>query len=329
MRRALLPILLGALLPLFSLTASAQEANAPGKKAVDWSFSGEVRFRPEYRDNADLNGDLNDDMRQGFMRIRLGVTAAFQEDYRLFLQAQDSRVAGEESSTATSEKNLDLHQGYLDIRKLGAEGLGLTLGRQEWKYGDERMIGAFGWNNIGRSFDGVKVRFSSGNSWVDGLFAEVSIRVTGGASTGSELYGAYFHAAPRAGAEFERYALGFADHNEAAGETGAPGQTRVNALGGRAKDRFGGFDFVAEAAVERGEMKGDDLSARAVAAQAGWTWGEGLKVRAFGGSDYATGDKDPADGRQGEFFNFFPTNHPLYGYEDYFGWRNIRSPTPG
>jgi hypothetical protein len=89
------------------------------------------------------------------------------------------------------------------------------------------------------------------------------------------------------------------------------------------------FDFAAEAADQGGRYLGDDLSARAAAAQAGVTWGAGFKVRAFAGYDFATGDKDPADGKRQEFFNFFPTNHPHYGYVDYEGWRNIRSPYAG
>ena len=332
MRRSRWMILPLLLLPLGATLAAAQEDKSAEKKAVDWSFSGEIRFRPEYRNNADLKGALDDDLRQGLMRLRFGVTAVFQEDFRLFVQAQDSRAAGEEASTASNEENLDLHQGYLEIRKLGVEGLGLTLGRQEWKYGDERLIGAFGWSNIGRSFDGAKIRYAREKVWLDGLFAEISNRVAApatGPSTGSELYGVYFHAAPRAGTEYEGYYLGFADHAAVAGETGAAGQTRVDALGGRAKGKAAGFDYLAEATLERGEMKGDDLSAHALAAQAGWTWGSDLKVRAFGGYDYATGDRDSTDGKQEEFFNFFPTNHPLYGYEDYFGWRNLKSPYAG
>jgi len=34
----------------------------------------------------------------------------------------------------------------------------LKIGRQELIYGDERLIGAFGWNNIGRVFDAAKLR---------------------------------------------------------------------------------------------------------------------------------------------------------------------------
>ncbi len=318
-RRAL-PVL------LVFLCAAGQVLTAEDLKEIDWTFSGEARFRPEWRDNADLDDAAGDDLRQGFMRIRLGLGAKVKERYRLFVQVQDSRIAGEEASTASNQKNLDLHQGYAEITQ---GRLRVTLGRQEWFYGEHRLIGNFGWNNVGRAFDGVRTRYARKGFFLDALAAQIGTSVASGASRGSELYGLYSQTAPRQGAEYEAYWLAFADHVAAAGETGAPGTTRIHALGARAKDRFGKIDFVAEAVVQSGRFLGDGLSARAAAAQAGVSWGAGLKARAFAGYDFATGDEDPADGKRGEFFNFFPTNHPHYGYMDYEGWRNIRSPYAG
>ena len=315
-----LPFLMGL------LCAAGPGARAEDLKEIDWTFSGEARFRPEWRDNADLDDAAGDDLRQGFMRIRLGLGAKVKERYRLFVQVQDSRIAGEEASTASNQKNLDLHQGYAEITQ---GRLRVTLGRQEWFYGEHRLIGNFGWNNVGRAFDGVRARYARKGFFLDALAAQIGTSVASGASRGSELYGLYSQTEPRQGAEYEAYWLAFADHVAATGETGAPGTTRIHALGARARDHFGRFDFVAEAVVQSGRYLGDDLSARAAAAQAGVTWVAGLKVRAFAGYDFATGDKDPADGKRQEFFNFFPTNHPHYGYMDYEGWRNIRSPYAG
>jgi hypothetical protein len=39
----------------------------------------------------------------------------------------------------------------------------LKVGRQELAYGDERLVGAFAWNNIGRVFDAAKLCWQ--NSW--------------------------------------------------------------------------------------------------------------------------------------------------------------------
>jgi len=326
--------------PALGLTVPAR---AEEEKEIVWTLSAEARFRPEYRDNFDLESGADDDQRLGLMRLRLGVDFAWRQQVRVLVQIQDSRVAGEEVSSASNEKNLDLHQGYADLAPAGGIDLSFRIGRQEWIYGEERMIGAFGWDNIGRAFDGFRARWMRSKWTIDGLVARISSRTTpvttpaivtpevgSTATTGSDLFGVYAHWTPRAGDEIDLYWLEFADHASAPGEvTATSGTTRIDALGVRVKETAGAFDLVFEGVAEAGEAGGDDLSAAAAAIQAGWTWGDDLKTRLFGGYDFATGDENPTDGERGEFFNFFPTNHPHYGYADFFGWRNIKSPSLG
>ncbi len=326
MKRA---ILLSFLALVWDAPATAAEEAAAKPPEIVWSFSGEARFRPEYRSDFDLTRAVDDERREGFMRLRLGVGATIRDDVRLFFQAQDSRIAGEEASTLSSQKNTDLHQGYVEVRRLGVAGLSLTIGRQELKYGDERLIGAAGWDNVGRAFDGVKIRFAPARYFLDGFYARISSVTSGAATSGSDLYGIEVQAPLREGGEYGAYGLGFVDSVQAAGETGAPGSTSIHALGGRMKDRFGRLDVNAELVWETGESRGDDLRALAGALEAGGTWGEAVKTRAFAGYDYATGDEASTDGERQEFFNFFPTNHQHYGYADFEGWRNIVSPYVG
>jgi len=300
----------------------AQEEPA---KEIDWKLSGETRFRPEWRDNADLDDAVDDDLRQGFMRTRLAFEVTVRKDFRVFIQAQDSRLAGEEVSTAANQSNLDLHQGYLELTPGEARAISLRIGRQELIYGDERLIGAFGWDNVGRAFDGLRLRYARRIFRVDGLAVQLSSTPVGGGTTSSDLFGAYAHWTPREGAEYDAYWLLFDDNLKAAGETGPFDGTTIHAVGFRIKDQAGRFDYRVEAAVEKGDVHGDDLSARAAGALAGVTLGDATKLRLFGGYDYATGEEDGADGKRQEFFNFFPTNHPHYGYMDYEGWRNLRS----
>src|SRR6185436_14239569 len=58
---------------------------------------------------------------------------------------------------------IDLHQAFITIGNHKEFPLSLKLGRQELSYGEERLVGAFGWNNIGRVFDAAKVRWQ--NEW--------------------------------------------------------------------------------------------------------------------------------------------------------------------
>ena len=58
---------------------------------------------------------------------------------------------------------IDLHQGFFTVGNTNEFPLMVKVGRQELVYGEERLIGAFDWNNIGRSFDAAKVRWL--NDW--------------------------------------------------------------------------------------------------------------------------------------------------------------------
>src|SRR4029079_5022608 len=58
---------------------------------------------------------------------------------------------------------IDLHQAYVTVGNHKEFPLSLKIGRQELSYGEERLVGAFGWNNIGRVFDAAKVRWQ--NAW--------------------------------------------------------------------------------------------------------------------------------------------------------------------
>ena len=52
-----------------------------------------------------------------------------------------------------------IRQGYIEIGNAKEFPLTLKVGRQILSYGDERLIGAFDWNNIGRTFDAAKLRW--------------------------------------------------------------------------------------------------------------------------------------------------------------------------
>src|SRR5579884_3701624 len=120
------------------------------------SFGGEIRERYEFRDNADFNRNRNDTLSFIGSRIRLYAASDVTPDMNVFFQMQDSRLFGSEASTASNEKNLDLHQGFLVIRNI-AGPLTLTLGRQELVFGDQRLVGNFDWSNVGRSFDALRL----------------------------------------------------------------------------------------------------------------------------------------------------------------------------
>ena len=74
-----------------------------------------------------------------------------------------------QGSSPESDGPADLHQAFVTLGNLKEFPVSAKVGRQELSYGDERLIGAFGWHNIGRVFDGAKLRCQ--NEWfgVDGF----------------------------------------------------------------------------------------------------------------------------------------------------------------
>ena len=73
-------------------------------------------------------------------------------------------------------------------------------GRQELSYGDERLVGAFGWDNLGRSFDAARLRYRTG-AWVNDFFWSRLVDVRRGGAPhrpgNRDLYGNYLTWAPQ------------------------------------------------------------------------------------------------------------------------------------
>ena len=122
-------------------------------------FSGQLRIRSHF-DDRDFNSD-----KDGFtfteMRTRVGAKFSPYSDLTAFFQIQDSRIFGTEPNTLTSTQNIDLHQAYFLAKNVFNVPLEIKAGRMEFNLGPQRLIGAVGWHNTGRSFDGGLATFRS------------------------------------------------------------------------------------------------------------------------------------------------------------------------
>jgi len=309
--------------------ASAQEAEKPEGPA--WTIDGEVRLRGEYRQNFDLDRSKDDKDQESMSRVRLGVNFAPVKDLSAYVQIQDSRLWGSETSTTSNEKNLDLHQGFLKVDHLFGSGLdsGIQAGRFEMSYADERLIGSFSWNNIGRSFDGARLSTAVGGGGLD-LFATKVHESTAkkGDHEDADFQGIYFHRPVEdAMPAVDLYALRLADERVTAGElAGQSGRIDIRTYGGRIAGSWSGFSAKVEGAAQTGSRNGDHHRASAFAAyfEQAFNVGSGSAGIAVG---YAGASGDASnDGKSREFENLFPTNHLHYGFMDLLGWRNLRNP---
>lgn len=133
-------ILLGSL----AIAGSAQAKDAP----TEFKVNAGVRPRAEVDHRKGKTADYF-----ATNQSRLSVQAT-QGSWSVFVQPQDVRYFGAEQDTVSIENGTDLHQGYLEHKN--GKKYAIRVGRQEIKYLNERLIGALGWSQIGRSFDAVR-----------------------------------------------------------------------------------------------------------------------------------------------------------------------------
>ena len=304
MKRILFLILMLAV-PVVTPVAAQDEA------FPRYTFLGQVRHRFEV--NARDFNDDTDPIAFNLLRTRLGVRFFPIENVEALLQIQDSRMFGEELNTLTDgdADQLDLHQGYVRITNLFNRPVDLQLGRFEAVYGAQRLIGAVGWHNVGRSFDGVLLRLHPRNVKIDLFNLKLVEKLEPGGKGDLNVMGAYgdfqlienyttqaFVIWQRANpsSELNRFTLGL----YLAGTTA-------------------NFRPEIDLAYQGGEREGIDVSALLVAVNLGYTVpGVSLRPTFSAGIDYLSGDDDPADDTFKVFDTLYATNHKFYGFMDYF-----------
>jgi hypothetical protein len=270
------------------------------------TFSGEARFRGEWDGRTVGVGDDAATL----SRIRLGARAALTDWIAAFAQIQDARAWGTEGNTLTdaTADQLDLHQGFVELGR--ARGVVARVGRQEVNLGDERLVGAVGWTNTARSFDGVRVVGNVGGFEWTAFWMNVAerdaLQTTGTDPQGNQGEGddgwliGGFAAAKLGGATAELTAL--ADKDAVTAESYTANLRLHGKAGDMLYEAAGAYQF------------GPDRSAWFASGKAGlaYSWGS-LAAQV----DYLSGDDDPAAADAKAFNTLYGTNHKFYGYMDY------------
>ena len=269
----------------------------------------------------------------------------------VFGEGQNSSSSGDERTPNPQDDGpVDLHQGYVVMGGTQSMPVSLKLGRQELAYGDERVIGAFDWDNMGRVFDSAKLHYQQGASWVDAFTGRVVLSDDTRFDQAnwddwfSGIYGSTRALVPRT--EVQLYVL--ADN----ASSGSPRKVTTAVRGNSPRDiytvgmrfqtlpgQLNGWDLNGEVAGQFGDFEyapntpgvanGERLNQLAYAThiEGGYTFAKvDWKPRLALGFDYASGDGDPNDGDHNTFVNLYPTNHKFYGAMDFFSWQNLMDP---
>ncbi len=190
-----------------SLSARAADVTEAGRNVTEQKLAGacnplsfaddklvfdvQERLRLEERNNNfDFNDKVNSSTDALFLlqRFRLGMLVKPDGWLKLYAQGQDSREIDSKRDKvpfvlgAEGDDPFDLRQGYVELGDLNEFPLSAKVGRQELIYGDERLVGAFDWNNFSRTFDAVKLHYQNTEQrfWADAFAAHVvTIQGTG------------------------------------------------------------------------------------------------------------------------------------------------------
>ena len=325
-------------------------------------FDVQERLRWEIREN---NFDFNDSVRSltddnwFLQRFRIGLMLKPVDWLRIYAQGQDSREWLSDRADipgvlgAEGDDPFDLRQAYIEIGNTKDIPWGIKAGRQMLAYGDERLIGGFEWNNIGRTFDAVKLSYKTPTWWIDAFASTVAVPHREGYNQ-SDLFngnetereqvfsGIYFSTTALAFQTTDVYALHLHEEQTVT-------STNFLSLGLRLKSKPGyfapleqagyskdgktvapppapkpiGFDYEGEFVFQTGDVRDLDLTAFAAHVGAGYTFDHSWLPRVGIAYNYGTGDDDPGDGDIETFQNLFPTNHKYYGQMDVFSWQNM------
>jgi len=276
-------------------------------------MSGQVRHRSERSDK-----DFSDQIASfgfSFLRTRLNMKFTNEKNHA-FIQIQDSRKFGEATNTLTdgSADLLDYHEAYFAISDFATEGLDIKLGRQEVAFANERLIGAVGWHNVARSFDGVLFSYSD-EKYKATVFSlkETELSAVGdiGDKDVSGVWVETSFAAPT------RVDVFFINQRINPGDI-----LDRNTFGVYSKGSYdlGTFTMSQEIDIVRqsGNNGGDNVSAFLIGSRIKLAVKDTpLKYWVGVGYDALSGD-DPTTTDDEAFNTLYATNHKYYGFMDYF-----------
>jgi len=290
-------------------------------------FSGEFRERFEgYSGGGFKHNSTND---YDLQRIRLGMQIKPTSWVKFYIEMQDARVFGITPALPPYQNTTDIRQAYVQFGPTEGNGFSLQGGRFDMSYGNNRLIGDSWWNNVSRSFDGVRAAYQVGRIRIDAFATSVVIIRDGVIDhhlQGNNLYGIYATARnviPHATLDVYQFwnlrpSFGLTGLKAGHLDEWTTGFRWVGALPHN-------FDYRTEMAYQFGTLAVDKIQAWMGHWVAGYTFRQvRVRPRLFVEYDYGSGSPNTKGGYDQTFDPIYPSSHDKVGLADQFGWRNIQ-----
>jgi hypothetical protein len=302
---------------------------------------GWLHFGGDYRDRFEgPQGVGFTSTHDAYLLDGLRVNAAVQpKSWLLFYgEVQDARIFfnAHVATGIAYQDTWTLWQAYAQAGSSISGWIDVVAGRQMLRFGDERLIGPSPWNNVGRTFDVVRLDLHQPGLKVSVFSAAVvpaSNAFLHGTIPGDDLHAVYasFQAlVPHA--VFEPYVLWhIAPGNYVLPETLGRGHLNEVTPGVHLKGTLPrDFDYDAEWDLQKGSLGGDSITAWAGYVGFGKAFpAVVLRPRVFAEVNLASGTKNLAGSHWNTFDQLYPSNHDKYGFADVAGRRNLEQARAG
>jgi hypothetical protein len=260
-------------------------------------------------------------------RVWGGLELRPERHVSVYLQFADAHALGLPLTyVAFNMRNeFDGRQAFLDFHFGNFKIIG---GRQELRYGSERLVGISNWTNTSRTWDGFVGRIGDKNRLDLFSTSVVAVHPT---SLDTHGTGLTFHGAvgtittwvPRV--VLQPFVLIKALPHVQSPQSVWGTETEVTP-GVEVSAKFpAGIYFDVLGALQRGSYSNDSIRAAAGYFKAGYAADNiALKPRLAGEYDYASGNPKVFLNRIATFDQQYPTNHNVFGLTDLFGFQNIK-----
>ncbi|MFH1699270.1 MAG: alginate export family protein [Candidatus Zixiibacteriota bacterium] len=291
-----------------------------------FSYDGQIRLRDELNLKslaAERHGQTFADL-----RTRVGLKFEPTDKALAYIQFQDSRRLGDPSSgDLSASDNVDLHQAYFELHQAIWEWLYCKAGRFEVNYGNQRVFGAVGWSNVGRSWEGGIASIRPEDVQFD-IFWLKKIEMN------SENYNRDFDIVGFYGM-FKKYNLDLFGFYELDADSNAYVQQKLKRfnIGGYYNNSFDKIDLTLQGNLQFGERPRSllpdilvqDISAFMLNGELGYKFEGRGGVYTGVGIDYTSGDDHADSTKYKAYANDYYTGHKFRGYMDEF----VSSPEHG
>jgi hypothetical protein len=308
----------------------------PAQADTQLSIGGQIRLREQLDDKSfDTSGAAN---QFAGMRTRVNIEATVDDNTHGFVQFQDSRIAGvnDLSGTVNDGKNVDLHQAFIQIDNIFGEGWGGKAGRFEFSQGNQRVLSACGWSNVGRSWEGGMLWYDNPDFKVTGFWLKRLELQSSAYNRDFDVFGLYGNIRAMDNCKLDLFGFYEYDADTNGYATGINQLDRMN-VGLYYQRNYQQFDFELNGVYQFGTMPGDtsewssngdtlidtvkselDIAAFMFTFEAGYSFTGSGNARVAVGIDYASGDDGSDTTKCKTYNNLYYGGHKFRGYMDYF-----------